>query len=193
MAATALNKLVELYMDHHLEVHKSPQSYKFFQDQSQILMNKHKDTEDRLEAFKKQHNMTSLDEERSLLLGQEGALRAELNRTLSQVAETENRIVQIQQQLAATPRTIPTGEETEHSPYMLNTLQGQARGAGAQGERTADEIHGAESPGRKQGRRSRSCERSWPSRRQAVWEDPLRGEPHPSAPSRGCSSKARPS
>jgi len=123
MAATALNQLIELYMDRHLEVHKSPQSYKFFQEQSQILMSKLKDTEDRLEAFKKQHQVTSLDEERSLLLGQEGLLRAEFNRTLSQLAETENRIVQIQQQLSATPRTVPTEEEIEHSPYMLNTLQ----------------------------------------------------------------------
>ena len=123
MAAIALNKLVELYMVHHLEVHKTPQSYKFFQEQSQILMSRLKDTENGLEAFKKQHQVTSLDEERSLLLSQEGSLRAEFNRTLSQLAETENRTVQIQQQLAATPKTVPTEEEIEHSPYMLNTLQ----------------------------------------------------------------------
>jgi uncharacterized protein involved in exopolysaccharide biosynthesis len=125
MAAAVTNKLVHLYLDRHLEVFKTPQSYKFFQDQSEILMNKHRETAGRLEAFKKQHNITSLDEERSLALKQEGALRESLNQTLSQVSETENRIHQLQQQLAATPRTIPQGEETESSPYVLNTLQGR--------------------------------------------------------------------
>jgi uncharacterized protein involved in exopolysaccharide biosynthesis len=125
MAAAVTNKLVKLYLDRHLEVFKTPQSYKFFQDQSEILMNKHKETAGRLEAFKKQHNITSLDEERSLMLKQEGALREALNQTLSQLSETENRILQLQQQLAATPRTIPQGEETGSSPYVLNTLQGR--------------------------------------------------------------------
>jgi len=86
-------------------------------------MGKLKNAEDRLEAFKKQHNVTSLDEERRLLLSEEGALRTELNRTLSQVAETENRMVQIQRQLADTPKTVPMEEEVEHSPYVINTLQ----------------------------------------------------------------------
>ena len=122
MAATALNRLVDLYMDRHLEVYKTPQSYKFFQEQSQILKEKLGNAEARLEAFKKEHQITSLDEERSLLLSQEGLLRAEFNKTLSQVAETENRIFQVQQQLASTPKTIPTEEEIEHSPYVINTL-----------------------------------------------------------------------
>ena len=123
MAAMVLNKLVELYMDQHLEVYKTPQSYKFFQEQSQILHSKLKDSDDQLEAFKRKHNVTSLDEERRLLLSEEGALRAELNRTLSQIVEAENRMVQIERQVAATPKTVPTGEETEHNPSAFDNLQ----------------------------------------------------------------------
>ena len=123
MAATAVNKLVKLYLDHHLDVHKTPQSYKFFLEQSQALNSELKRAEENLEAFKKQHNVTSLNEERSLLLKQGADLRAGLNQTLSQQAETENRTRQLKHQLVSTPKTIPQGEETGSSPYVINTLQ----------------------------------------------------------------------
>lgn len=123
MAATAVNSLVSFYLDHHVNVHKNPQSYMFFQEQAQILKGRLKQAEENLKAFKRQHNVTSIDEEKSLLLKQEADLRTALNQTLSQEAEAENRIRQIRQQVAATPKTIPQSEEIEHSPYVLNTLQ----------------------------------------------------------------------
>ena len=123
MAANVVNNLVHFYLDRHLDLHKSPQSYKFFQEQSRILKNKLAQAEERLKAVKRQHNVTSLDEEKSLLLRQEVDLHTALNQTLSQEAETENRIREIRQQLAATPKTIPHGEETDHNPYLISTLQ----------------------------------------------------------------------
>ena len=123
MAATVVNKLVHLFLDRHLDIHKAPHSYKFFREQSGLMKDKLRQAEMHLESFKKQHNITSLEEERSLLLGKEADLQAALNQTLSQIAETENRIQQLKHQLASTPKTIPQAEETEHSPYVINTLQ----------------------------------------------------------------------
>ncbi len=123
MAARVVNKFVSLYLDRHVVVHKGPNSYKFFREQSGLLKDKLTQAEFNLDLFKKQHNISSLEEQRTLLLRKESDLRAELNSTLSQFAETENRIRQLTKQLAVTPRTIPQGEETEHSPYVINTLQ----------------------------------------------------------------------
>ncbi|UCF85176.1 MAG: GumC family protein [Desulfobacteraceae bacterium] len=123
MAATVVNSLVNFYLDHHLQVHKNPKSFKFFQEQSDILKGKSQQSENRLKAFKKQHDITSLGEQLSLLLRQEADLRAALNQTLSLKAETENRTRQLQIQLASTPKSIPQGEQIEHSPYVINTLQ----------------------------------------------------------------------
>ena len=123
MAPAVVNKLVSLYLDRHLDVHKTPHSYAFFQEQSQLLENKLKQVEAQLEAFKKQHNVTSLAEERSLLLRQESDLRVSLNQTLSSQAETENRINQLQKHLASVPENIPQGEEIDHNPFILSTLQ----------------------------------------------------------------------
>jgi len=123
MASTVLDELIRQYLDRHLEVYKSPHSHQFLEEQSKTLLSRLRDTEDRLNAMKKEHNVSSLDEERRLLLSQEGTLRAELDRTQSQIAETENRIVQLQKQVADTSKTIPTEVEIEHSPNQMNTLQ----------------------------------------------------------------------
>jgi uncharacterized protein involved in exopolysaccharide biosynthesis len=123
MAAVILNKLVEVFMGHHLEVYKSHQSHKFFQEQSDALESKLKDSEAYLESFNKEHQVSSLGEQRSLLLNQEGALRVEFNRTLSQIVETENRIAQMQQQLAVSPKTVPIEEQIEHNPEVVSSLQ----------------------------------------------------------------------
>ncbi|MEE8161311.1 MAG: Wzz/FepE/Etk N-terminal domain-containing protein [Acidobacteriota bacterium] len=93
MAGTVVNKLVSLYLEHHLRVHKNPRFYAFFREQSQILRNKMERVEDRLRNFKKTHELTSNpDEDRTLLLRQEADLRVELNKTLAQEAEMENRL-----------------------------------------------------------------------------------------------------
>jgi uncharacterized protein involved in exopolysaccharide biosynthesis len=123
IAAIVVNKLTESYLERHLAIHKVSQSHEFFQQQAEVLKNKVQHTEDRLKALKKQHNVTSLEEQRTLLLGQESELQTDLNRTKSQVAETEKRIRQIRQQLAATPKTIPREAEVDQNPYVISSLE----------------------------------------------------------------------
>jgi len=123
MAATIVNALAHAYLDEHLLVHKNPQSYNFFEEQSQTLKTKLEQAEGSLEAFKKQHNITVLGEQQKLILNHISILRAEMDRTLTQEAETGNRILQIRQQLEKTPETIPQGEEVDHNPFLISSLE----------------------------------------------------------------------
>ena len=123
MAAKIVNTLANAYFDEHLLVHKNPQSYNFFEDQSQVLKTKLEQSEAALETFKKQNRVTALDEQQKLLLKHNADLNAELNRTLSQEAETKNRILQIRQQLDKTPETIAQGKEVDHNPYLISNLE----------------------------------------------------------------------
>ena len=122
LAARLVSTLVSFYLDRHLDVHKSAQSG-FFREQSAILENKLKQAEENLETFKKEHNLTAPEAERSLLLTKMADLRAALNQTLSQEAETENRLRQLRHQLATTPKTIPLDEEIDQNPLAINSLQ----------------------------------------------------------------------
>ena len=90
LAAMVVNTFANAYLEQHLMVHKNPQSYNFFKEQSQILKRKLEQAEKTLRVFKKRYNVTSLEEEQKLLLGQISGLRAELNRTLSQEAAIKN-------------------------------------------------------------------------------------------------------
>ena len=62
------------------------------------------------------------NEEKKLLLGMNADLQANLNTTISQQVETENRIVEINRQLNVTPETISHGDEIENNPFLINSL-----------------------------------------------------------------------
>ena len=123
MAAKIVNTLANAYLDEHLLVHKNPQSFNFFENQSQDLKTKLEQSEAALETFKKQNSVTDLKEQQKLLLKQISDLHADLNRTLSQEAETKNRIIQIRQQLDKTPENIPQDKEVDHNPYLISNLE----------------------------------------------------------------------
>ncbi len=123
MVAMVVNKLAETYLEHHLQVHKTPQSHRFFQEQSELLKSQLEQAEEQLKAIKKQHNITSLEQERTLMLNQVSALRADLNKTSSQEVETERRIRQLRRQLDETPRTIAQGEVVDRNQQLIGTLE----------------------------------------------------------------------
>jgi uncharacterized protein involved in exopolysaccharide biosynthesis len=123
MAANIVNKLMDIYLHHHLEVHKTPQSHEFFRQQVDVLKNKLEQSEKRLTVLKNEYAVTSLGEQQSLLLRQINELRSELNGALSRQAETKNRLVRLRQQLNATAETISQGEEVDHNPYLISNLQ----------------------------------------------------------------------
>jgi uncharacterized protein involved in exopolysaccharide biosynthesis len=123
IAAMAVNNLANLYREHHLSVHKVPQNVKFFQEQTDLLKNKLNQAEEKLKALRKQHNITSLEEQRSLLLGRSSVLNSALNQTISLEVETEKRIRLLRRQLASVPETVSQGEETDQNPYLMNTLE----------------------------------------------------------------------
>ena len=123
VAASVLNSLVSLFMDRHLAVYKNPESYTFFEEQSGILKTQLTGSERRLEEFKKTHDLSSLTEQRSLLLKENSGLHTALNQTESQIVETRNRLQQLRLQLAKVPRNVPQSETVDNNPLLINSLQ----------------------------------------------------------------------
>ncbi len=78
VAAKVVNTLVDLYLDRRLHVHKNPDSVTFLRDQSQILDNELRRSAESLNTFKKEHDITSLQEERTVLLKQQADLRTKV-------------------------------------------------------------------------------------------------------------------
>lgn len=100
VAAKVVNTLVDLYLDRRLHVHKNPDSYTFLRDQSQILDNELRRSAESLNTFKKEHDITSLQEERTVLLKQQADIRTKVvelelkERELLTKYTDQNRLVQ---------------------------------------------------------------------------------------------------
>ena len=107
LAATAINTLVDLYLERHLEVHKRRDPVGFFRKQYLLLKDQSRLAEEKLQAFRNKYDLTALDEEQNILLRQQADLSTELNRSLIQQAEIKNRIQQLRDQQTTTPGTIP--------------------------------------------------------------------------------------
>ncbi|MCP3928866.1 MAG: hypothetical protein GY705_07180 [Bacteroidetes bacterium] len=122
LAAQIVNKLATVFLDEHLIVHKNMQSYDFFENQSMILKTKLELSEEALKTFKKEQNVTAINEEQRLLLGQLADLRVDLNKTISQEVETKNRIIEVNNQISLTPKTISQGDEIDHNPLLISRL-----------------------------------------------------------------------
>lgn len=123
MAANVVNTLVDFYLDQHLNVHKNPGEYGFFKEQVAISEKKLKRSEQALEEFKDRHCISSLDNQKELILKQASDLQAALNKTLRQIDETQNKINEIKTQLAGNPLEITVGMEMDRNPHVIASLR----------------------------------------------------------------------
>jgi uncharacterized protein involved in exopolysaccharide biosynthesis len=123
MSAKVINKMASIYLDHHLDVHKPQQTNDFFRQQFEFQKQKMQKTEAKLENLKRENNITSLNDQREILLRQTAEKRVEVDRTLSQEAETKYRIAGLREQLSSTPETIAQEKTDVHNPYLISNLQ----------------------------------------------------------------------
>ena len=123
IAALVVNTLANQYLDRHVEVHKNPNLYEFFKEQSESLEKELGQAESRLKAFKKQHRITELDEQQKILLQRFQDLRMALNQTLSEKAAVQKRIQLLDLQLQSLPKNIAKGKDVDQNPFLINTLE----------------------------------------------------------------------
>ncbi|HTP66823.1 MAG TPA: GumC family protein [Geobacteraceae bacterium] len=92
MAAKAVNLLVDMYKEKHLQVFSNPHS-SFLEGQVATLRQKLSDTEDRMQSFKQKNQVYSLDEQRTMLLRQRTELETEMMSTRDSISELQKKVV----------------------------------------------------------------------------------------------------
>lgn len=123
IAADVVNTLVNFYLDQHLKVHKNSGGYRFFREQVTMAENRLKRSEQALEKFKDQYHISSLDDQKKLILRQASELQAALKKTQRQIYETQNIVNEIKRQLAGDPLKITIGIEMDRNPYVIASLR----------------------------------------------------------------------
>jgi uncharacterized protein involved in exopolysaccharide biosynthesis len=76
-----------------------------------------------LEAFRKENAITSLEEQRTLILRKAADLNAELKTTLSQIHEAKTKSRKLGQQLSRISPNVELEKNIGGNPYVINTLK----------------------------------------------------------------------
>jgi uncharacterized protein involved in exopolysaccharide biosynthesis len=102
-ALRALNELARLYLERHLAVHRQPGAYQFYSEQADRFREEVRLAEARLKAFGREEHIVSADVEREATLQKLADFEASLQETRGVIADTTQRLAELDAGLAATP------------------------------------------------------------------------------------------
>ena len=123
IASQSVNSLIEAFLAHHLSVHKQSQQYRFFNEQVVLLKQKLRDSEQQLENLRKQNNISSLEEQKTLLLKQISDLELELAKTRGEISENKGKMAALRGNPTESLPDFKMGEETELNPYAISAIR----------------------------------------------------------------------
>jgi uncharacterized protein involved in exopolysaccharide biosynthesis len=123
IAAQVVNKLIDVFLDFHLNVYKKSHGYEFFDNQVAILKEKLVSSENEYETFCRDNNITLLYEQKSLLLQSISTLKADHARTLTEISEREGKKRALSGHSTADFSEVAMGEETELNPMAISSIK----------------------------------------------------------------------
>ena len=103
LARDSLEMLIREYLDRHIEVHSTQASPAFFENRSGELLAQLTLAEDRLERFRTENNIASINVQQQALIEQITGLDTELNGIRAQVNASKARIAALQNSINARP------------------------------------------------------------------------------------------
>jgi len=112
LAATVLQNLTHLYLAKHLEVHRPPGTFTFFQDETNHYWDALQTAEQNLEQFNHAHNTVSAQMEKSATEQKLADFEAGLHQILTTKAATEGRVQTLLAQMQSTPSRLTTQVRT---------------------------------------------------------------------------------
>jgi capsular exopolysaccharide synthesis family protein len=123
ISAQFVNELVSVFLDYHLSLYKESEKYDFLEEQVRLQKKILRDSEKKLEAFKKQNNISSLAMEKELLLAQISDVELALSVTESEISKKEGELKSLRGDSSAASKKTVMGEETEFNPYATSNLR----------------------------------------------------------------------
>jgi uncharacterized protein involved in exopolysaccharide biosynthesis len=123
LSARVLTALTNLYLEKHLEVHRPPGAFDFFQQETQQYRNGLTDAEARLVDFTHGGAVVSAKLEKEAALQKLAEFGAALQQTQAAIAETQQRIRTLQEQTASIPTRMVTQVRNTDNEMLLAQLR----------------------------------------------------------------------
>jgi uncharacterized protein involved in exopolysaccharide biosynthesis len=122
LASQVLTELSNLYLEKHLEVHRPPGAFDFFQQQTKEYRKGLTDAEERLVDFTHGGAVVSAKIEKEVALQKVAEFDATLRQTQASIAETQQRIRTLQEQLVSIPARMVTQVRNADDAALLSQL-----------------------------------------------------------------------
>lgn len=119
IAAKAVNLLVELFKEKHLQVFSSPQS-SFLEGQVEEFHKKLLASESAMQDFKQKNRVYSLDEQRTLLLRQRTDLASEMMSSRNHIDELQRRLSTLQARIRVMTTSNALYTQTERDKIIVD-------------------------------------------------------------------------
>lgn len=121
-ASRVLDTLIELYLERHNEVHRTPGAYEFLQAETTRVQRRLADAEDRFQDFRTKEGLVSLEDQKRLLVTQVHEVTTSLERTQRELAETTARVQRIRGDMGTISETVTLSEIRQRNP-VLDTIE----------------------------------------------------------------------
>lgn len=125
LSQAVVAKLVELYVDQHIEWNRTPKAREFFDQQTERLREELNRNEGSLVDLKNDTGMASPEEQRKQLVAQIGRLEDELMAAEASAAAAEAEVRLVKKKLAGYPATEVTTRTTGFATEAADTMRAQ--------------------------------------------------------------------
>jgi uncharacterized protein involved in exopolysaccharide biosynthesis len=106
MAQRVLTTLINLYLDKHIQAHRTQGSYQFFENQKKRLYEELVKTGDELRELKNKTKIGSLDTQKDLVMKRIGYLKREIESTESERVVSEAMVNTMKQEIGSLPHSV---------------------------------------------------------------------------------------
>ena len=127
LAHDIVAKMIDIFLDRHIEVHFSEGQYTFYANQAEESQKELKRVEEELAALQNKLNVSSFEEYRTMLLGRIDTLQQDYDMNEAKIAETGSSIQMRQQMLDELPETVETGVMTGNDSSLRELYALQLR------------------------------------------------------------------
>jgi len=121
LAANVLRLLRERYIDFHLQLHSAPKAAKVFQQMAEDYRRQRDNAQAELDAFKKQHVIASLPDEKALTLQRISDLGKQWSDAQVEITRSQNQRSKLQDLIGSTPAIVE--KERRSMPNQLEMEQ----------------------------------------------------------------------
>jgi uncharacterized protein involved in exopolysaccharide biosynthesis len=118
-----LDRLLQTFLDHHIEVHKTQASPTFFQEQANRLEQTLATREQELKSFRARYGITSVEHQKGSLQQQIESMQAERDKAAGMVDSSRARIASLKKELSGKSRIIEVSRVTGRQNPVIEGIK----------------------------------------------------------------------